>query len=209
MIKTRQSEADLRQKWQTMNHYENALRAQGVQLIAGIDEAGRGPLAGPVAAAAVILPADCEILGLDDSKKLSEKQRLALGEEIREKALAWSVAMVNNQVIDEIGIAQATKQAMAHAVEELSLMPEHLLVDAMMIPLALSQTALIKGDSKSVSIAAASILAKNARDRLMLEYHEKYPQYGFAQHKGYPTKQHKEALRTHGHSPIHRKTFHF
>jgi len=205
----RPNEEVLRQRWQDMNEYEDALRRQGITAIAGIDEAGRGPLAGPVVAGAVILPAGCEILGLNDSKQLSEKKRLQLEEEIKEKALAWACIAVSAQRIDEINILQATKQAMCEAVAALSVTPQHLLLDAITLPVDLPQTPIIKGDCKSVSIAAASILAKNERDRMMVAYDAQYPVYGFAKHKGYPTAQHKESLRTHGFSPIHRRTFRF
>ena len=167
-------------------------------LICGIDEAGRGPLAGPVAAGAVILPRDCTILYLNDSKKLSEKRREELFLEIKEKALAWNVAVVSPARIDEINILQATYEAM----------PDLLLNDAVTIPgMEIPQIPIVKGDAKSVSIAAASILAKVTRDHLMAEYDKLYPGYGFAKHKGYGTAAHIAALRELGPSPIHRRTF--
>lgn len=176
--------------------------------ICGIDEAGRGPLAGPVAAGAVILPKDAEILYLNDSKKLSEAKRELLYEEIKEKALGWAVAMVSPQVIDEINILQATYQAMRQAIEKLSPPPGLLLNDAVTIPqVSLKQVGIIKGDAKSVSIAAASIMAKVTRDRMMREYHKLYPQYGFDRNKGYGSKEHMEALRIYGPCPIHRRSF--
>ena len=198
----------LTQRWQRMSQIEEELRRTGVKYIAGIDEAGRGPLAGPVATAAVILPPDTCILGLNDSKKLSEKQRLELEPIIKEQALAWNVVMIDHQVIDRINILQATKLGMRQAVAALEIAPDYLLVDGMELDgVDLPQQGLIKGDARSVSIAAASVLAKTARDRLMLEYDAVYPGYGFAKHKGYPTAEHKEALRRLGPCPIHRLTF--
>ena len=177
-------------------------------LICGIDEAGRGPLAGPVAAGAVILPRDCTILYLNDSKKLSEKRREELFLEIKEKALAWNVAVVSPARIDEINILQATYEAMRAAIGGLSQMPDLLLNDAVTIPgMEIPQIPIVKGDAKSVSIAAASILAKVTRDHLMAEYDKLYPGYGFAKHKGYGTAAHIAALRELGPSPIHRRTF--
>ena len=198
----------IEQRWQRMRQIEEQLYNDGIFLIAGVDEAGRGPLAGPVAAAAVILPPDTRILGLNDSKKLSEKQRLTLEPVIKEQAVAWNVTMIDHRVIDEINILQATKLAMRQAVKALDPAAAYLLVDGMELDgVDLPQQGLIKGDARSVSIAAASILAKTARDRLMIEYDAKYPGYGFAKHKGYPTADHKEALRRLGPCPIHRLTF--
>ena len=177
-------------------------------LICGIDEAGRGPLAGPVAAGAVILPRDCTILYLNDSKKLSEKRREELFLEIKEKALAWNVAVVSPARIDEINILQATYEAMRAAIGGLSQTPDLLLNDAVTIPgMEIPQIPIVKGDAKSVSIAAASILAKVTRDHLMAEYDKLYPGYGFAKHKGSGTAAHIAALRELGPSPIHRRTF--
>ena len=178
------------------------------ELICGIDEAGRGPLAGPVAAGAVILPKDCQILYLNDSKKLSEKRREELFLEIKEKALAWSVGIATPQRIDEINILQATYEAMREAVNGLSVKPQVLLNDAVTIPgLDMIQVPIVKGDAKSLSIAAASILAKVTRDHMMEEYDELYPGYGFGAHKGYGTAAHIEALRRLGPCPIHRRSF--
>ena len=178
------------------------------ELICGIDEAGRGPLAGPVAAGAVILPKDCQILYLNDSKKLSEKRREELFLEIKEKALAWSVGIATPQRIDEINILQATYEAMRQAVSKLSVQPQLLLNDAVTIPgIQIPQVPIIKGDAKSVSIAAASIVAKVTRDRMMEEYDKVLPEYGFASNKGYGSAAHIEALKKYGPSPIHRKTF--
>ena len=177
-------------------------------LICGIDEAGRGPLAGPVVAGAVILPKDCEILYLNDSKKLSPAKREALYEEIMEKAEAVGVGMASPARIDEINILQATYEAMREAVDNLGVTPELLLNDAVTIPdVSIPQVPIIKGDAKSVSIAAASVIAKVTRDRLMVQYDEILPGYGFAQHKGYGSKEHIEAIRRLGLTPIHRRTF--
>ena len=179
-----------------------------VSAICGIDEAGRGPLAGPVVAGAVILPKDCEILFLNDSKKLSEKKREALFLEIQEKAAAWSVGIVGPEVIDEINILQATYQAMREAIAALKVQPELLLNDAVTIPgVEIPQVPIVKGDAKSVSIAAASIMAKVTRDHMMMEYDQSYPQYGFAKHKGYGTAAHIAALKEYGPCPIHRRSF--
>lgn len=177
-------------------------------LICGIDEAGRGPLAGPVVAGAVILPKDCEILYLNDSKKLSPAKREALYEEIMEKAEAVGVGMASPARIDEINILQATYEAMREAVANLGVTPELLLNDAVTIPdVSIPQVPIIKGDAKSVSIAAASIIAKVTRDRLMVQYDEILTGYGFARHKGYGSKDHIEAIRRLGPTPIHRQTF--
>lgn len=177
-------------------------------LICGIDEAGRGPLAGPVVAGAVILPKDCEILYLNDSKKLSPAKREALYEEIMEKAEAVGVGMASPARIDEINILQATYEAMREAVDNLGVTPELLLNDAVTIPdVSIPQVPIIKGDAKSVSIAAASIIVKVTRDRLMVQYDEILPGYGFARHKGYGSKDHIEAIRRLGPTPIHRRTF--
>ena len=181
---------------------------EGFGLVCGIDEAGRGPLAGPVVAGAAILPADCTILYLNDSKKLSEKRREELFLEIQEKAVAWSTGMASPERIDEINILSATYEAMREAIEGLSVLPQVLLNDAVTIPgIVLRQVPIIKGDAKSVSIAAASILAKVTRDHMMEEYAKLYPQYGFEKHKGYGTAAHIAALREFGPCPIHRKSF--
>ena len=177
-------------------------------VIAGIDEAGRGPLAGPVAAGAVILPEDHDILYLNDSKKLSAKKRDMLFDQIKEEALAWSVALVEPARIDEINILQATYEAMRLAVSQLKVKPSVLVNDAVTIPgIALPQVPVVKGDAKCISIAAASILAKVTRDRIMEEMDAKYPEYGFAKHKGYGTREHMNAIRGHGPCPIHRRSF--
>ena len=189
-----------------MQSYEREYAHMG--LVCGVDEAGRGPLAGPVVAGAVILPQDCEILYLNDSKQLSEKRREALFDEIKEKAVAWGIGMASPARIDEINILQATYEAMRDAIAALDPAPQVLLNDAVTIPgLTIPQVPIIKGDAKSLSIAAASVLAKVTRDRLMKEYDKVMPEYGFAAHKGYGSAAHMEAIRTYGPSPIHRATF--
>lgn len=176
--------------------------------VCGIDEAGRGPLAGPVAAGAVILPRDCEIFYLNDSKQLSEKKRELLYDEIMEKAVATGIGIVGPERIDEINILQATYEAMRQAVAKLSVVPQVLLNDAVTIPeVVIPQVPIIKGDAKSVSIAAASILAKVTRDRIMREYDKEFPEYGFAGHKGYGSSAHIEAIRKYGPCRIHRRSF--
>lgn len=189
--------------------YEHEANARGYTVICGVDEAGRGPLAGPVCAAAVILPPDLEIEGLNDSKKLTEKKREALYDIIVEKALAYGIAFASETEIDEINILQATFLAMGRAVEQLGIQPDLVLVDGNREPElnGLPVKTIIKGDSLSANIAAASILAKVTRDRRMLELDTQYPQYGFALHKGYGTQAHYAALREHGASPVHRQTF--
>ena len=197
-----------RERLEQMRVYERDCAEKGFRLICGIDEAGRGPLAGPVVAGAVILPQDCEILGLNDSKKLSEARRNELFDEIRDKALAFGVGIVGQARIDEINILQADYEAMCEAVGALRIMPQILLNDAVTIPqVRLPQIPVVHGDAKSVSIAAASIIAKVTRDRMMLEYDALFPEYGFADHKGYGTAAHYEALLKYGPCPIHRKSF--
>lgn len=177
-------------------------------IVCGVDEAGRGPLAGPVVAGAVILPKDCRIRYLNDSKQLSEKMREQLYGEIREKAVAVGVGMASPERIDEINILQATYEAMRQAVASLPVQPDRLLNDAVTIPgVSIPQVPIIKGDAKSLSIAAASVIAKVERDRLMCAYDREMPQYGFAKHKGYGSAAHIQAIRTYGPSPIHRATF--
>lgn len=188
--------------------FENEARENGYSLICGVDEAGRGPLAGPVCAAAVILPKNCEIAGLNDSKKISEKNREILFDVIKEQAVFYSIATASESEIDEINILQATFLAMKRAVNALDKAPDFVLVDGNRDPLLEIPTkTVIKGDSLSASIAAASILAKVTRDRYMLEMSKKYPEYEFQKHKGYGTKLHYEMLEKHGISQIHRKTF--
>lgn len=188
--------------------YETALLNEGFKLVCGIDEAGRGPLSGPVCAAAVILPMNCEIEGINDSKKLSEKKREKLFDIIIEKALAYSIEMVDAKTVDEINILQATFLAMRNAVANLEIKPDVALIDGNQKPkLEIEERTLVKGDSKSISIAAASILAKVSRDRYMLALDEKYPQYCFSKHKGYGTKFHYEKIAEFGICDEHRRTF--
>ena len=187
---------------------ENEYREKGFNIICGVDEAGRGPLAGPVYAAAVILPSDCVIEGLNDSKKLTEKKREALFDEIKEKALAYGIASADEKEIDEINILNATFLAMKRAIASLSVKPDLALIDGNQKPHTdIEEVTVIKGDAKSMSIAAASVLAKVSRDRFMLEMAEKYPQYEFAKHKGYGTKLHYEKIAQYGVCDIHRRTF--
>lgn len=187
---------------------ENEYREKGFNVICGVDEAGRGPLAGPVYAAAVILPSDCVIEGLNDSKKLTEKKREALFDEIKEKALAYGIASADEKEIDEINILNATFLAMKRAIDSLSVKPDLALIDGNQKPHTdIEEVTVIKGDAKSMSIAAASVLAKVSRDRFMLEMAEKYPQYEFARHKGYGTKLHYEKIAQYGVCDIHRRTF--
>lgn len=192
---------------QEISRYEDEIRAGGVELIAGLDEVGRGPIAGPVVAAAVILPRDCRLPNIKDSKKLSEKKRYQLEPEIRRAAVAWAIAAVDARQIDKINILEATRLAMVQAVRKLPIKPEHLLLDAMTLPLDIPQTSLVKGDALSISIGAASILAKCHRDRMMAVYDELYPGYGLAGHAGYPTAAHKQAVFEIGYSPIHRRSY--
>lgn len=191
-----------------MLQYEKEAFEKGYNFICGVDEAGRGPLAGPVCAAAVILPKGHIIDGVNDSKKLSEKKRDALFDVIKEQALSYSIALVYQDVIDEINIREATKLAMKKAVEGLDITPDYVMVDGNFVPeVSMDAQYVIKGDAKSMSIAAASILAKVTRDRFMLEMAEKYPEYQFAKHKGYGTKLHYEMLDEYGPSEIHRQSF--
>ena len=188
--------------------FEIAAKEKGYELICGIDEAGRGPLAGPVCAAAVILPLGLEIEGLNDSKKLTEKKREKLYDVIIEKAVAYGIAFADEKEIDDINILQATFLAMKRATEKLSIKPDYALVDGNRMPnLDIDGETIVSGDALSPSIAAASILAKVTRDRLMLEYDKQYPEYQFAKHKGYGTKVHTEAIKEFGPSAIHRLTF--
>lgn len=188
--------------------FERELTGKGVRLVAGVDEAGRGPLAGPVVAAAVILPADCQYFFFQDSKKLTEKQRERLFATLTGMGIPIGVGVATPAEIDEINILQASLLAMKRAVLALPEMPDFLLVDGKFtVPLKVSQQALVKGESKSASIAAASIVAKVTRDRMMLDYHAAYPRYNFKKHKGYPTQEHRNLLIQFGPCAIHRKTF--
>ncbi|MBR6693080.1 MAG: ribonuclease HII [Clostridia bacterium] len=186
---------------------ENNCIEKGYKLIAGVDEAGRGPLAGPVVSACVIMPLDDIIEGVDDSKKLSEKKRDFLFDKIIEKAIAYKISVVSEKVIDEINILNATKQSMKECIEGMEIKPDIVLVDAVKLEMEVPCVPIIHGDALSYSIAAASILAKVSRDRIMQEYDKVYPQYLFAKHKGYGTKMHIEAIKEHGSCEIHRKTF--
>lgn len=200
----------LEEKYEKLYAYEREYQAKGYSVIAGIDEAGRGPLAGPVVAGCCILDPNVKILGLDDSKKLSEKKREELFVQIKEKALAWTVCEISAEVIDEINILEATKKAMRTCVEDISkkLRPDLLLIDAVNLSgTGVDVVPIIKGDANSDSIAAASILAKVTRDHIMMEYDKVYPGYGFAKHKGYGTKDHYSAIRELGMTPIHRRSF--
>ena len=201
-------EEELRRVTQ-MRQREDELIKSGYKFVCGIDEAGRGPLAGPVFAAAVILPEGEIIKGINDSKKLSPKKRDELYDIICKKAIAWSSASVSEKVIDEINILNATYLDMKAAAEKLSQNPDYILIDGNRMPPALPSPGetIVKGDSKSISIAAASIIAKVERDRYISEMAKIYPEYGFEKHKGYGTKQHTEAILKYGPSPIHRKTF--
>lgn len=191
-----------------MMEYEESLYSEGYNLICGIDEAGRGPLCGPVVAGAVILPKDFYIEGVNDSKKLAEKKREKLYEEITKNAIAWGVGISDVDVIEEVNILNATRLAMKQAVESLKVKPEYALVDAeKKVPIDVPYLPIIKGDSLSQSIAAASIIAKVTRDRMLLEFDKKYPEYGFLSNKGYGTKAHVEAIKKYGLSEIHRPSF--
>jgi len=189
------------------SRYEREARQRGWQRIAGLDEAGRGSLFGPVVAAVVILNPRRRIVGLDDSKKLAPERRGELAERMRRHALAWAVAEIDASRIDAWNIYQASRQAMVAAISQLRPFPDYLLLDALELDLPIEQKALIHGDARSISIAAASILAKVERDRRMEEFDQIYPQYGLAQHKGYGTPEHLEALRRHGPSPFHRYSY--
>jgi len=189
--------------------YENALRAQNINVIAGVDEVGRGPLVGPVVAACVVLPSDFILEGLTDSKKLSEKKRNLFYEYIIKHAVAYGIGIVDSTIIDEINIYQASKQAMLIAIKETrtKVVVEHVLIDAMPLALDIPTTSIIHGDALSISIAAASVIAKVTRDQMMYELDLQYPLYGFGKHKGYPTKQHLKAINDYGIFPGYRLTY--
>lgn len=204
----RERERLLRQKWQEMSRFERFYREQGLEPIAGVDEVGRGPLAGPVVAAAVILPHDCYIRGLNDSKKLTPPERERLFVEIDRMAVAWATSAVPAQRIDEINIYRASLEAMSLAVRQLTPQPHVLLNDAVVLPdLEVVQEKIVDGDEKSISVAAASIVAKVTRDRLMKRLGELYPQYGFERNMGYATAEHLEALKRYGPTAEHRRSF--
>lgn len=191
-----------------MKKIEEELYSAGFRYIAGVDEVGRGPLAGPVVAAAVILPEGFDVLGVDDSKKLTEKKRETLYDQIIRCAVSYGVGIVDNYVIDRINILQATKLAMKRALESLEPRPDYILIDALTLKdIAVPQRGIIKGDSISVSIAAASIIAKVTRDRMMAEFHDRFPQYAFDQNKGYATKAHCDGIECYGPCLLHRMTF--
>ncbi|USS87420.1 ribonuclease HII [Fructilactobacillus hinvesii] len=188
-------------------HYEKELWHHGIEYVAGVDEVGRGPLAGPVVVGAVILPHDFSLVNVNDSKQLSDHERRSLVPLIKQAAVAYQIVRISPQIIDQVNIYEASRLGMKQAVEQLNPLPNHLLVDAMVIDADFPQTKLIKGDAKSASIAAASILAKVARDDLMIEYAKQYPEYGFDHNDGYGTASHLQALRQFGATPIHRKSF--
>jgi len=195
------------ERLEMMLSYEKSLYAQGIELIAGVDEVGRGPLAGPVVAAAVILPKLCKIKGLNDSKKIPKSKHEAIYKQVMKEAVAVGIGIKDNHVIDDVNIYEATKLAMAEAIEKLSPKPEHLLIDAMSLDLPIGQTSIIKGDANSLSIAAASIVAKVTRDKMMADYDQEFPGYAFAKNAGYGTKDHLSGLDNFGVTPIHRRSF--
>ena len=201
----KQVDEDLR--LEKMLAYEKELYAQGIDLIAGVDEVGRGPLAGPVVAAAVILPKACKIPGLNDSKKIPKSKHKEIYEAVLQNAIAIGIGVKDNQVIDQVNIYEATKLAMMEAIGQLDPQPQHLLIDAMKLDLPISQTSIIKGDANSLSIAAASIVAKVTRDQMMEEFDCEYPGYDFTQNVGYGTANHLAGLHKLGVTPIHRRSF--
>lgn len=205
--KEREEAKKLYEKHVEMTFFEKKYRSEGFRNIAGIDEAGRGPLAGPVVAAAVILPPDFYLPGLDDSKKLSEQKRNDYYDIINKQAKAVSASIVSVEEIDRINIFEATKKAMLSSVAELKIIPDFLFIDAVKLNTPYPQDAITKGDAKSVSIAAASIIAKVTRDRIMVEIGNRYPEYGFSQNMGYGTKMHLQAIEKYGITPYHRKSF--
>lgn len=201
----KQVDEDLR--LEKMLAYEKELYAQGIDLIAGVDEVGRGPLAGPVVAAAVILPKACKIPGLNDSKKIPKSKHKEIYEAVLQNAISIGIGVKDNQVIDQVNIYEATKLSMMEAIGQLDPQPQHLLIDAMKLDLPISQTSIIKGDANSLSIAAASIVAKVTRDQMMEEFDREYPGYDFAQNAGYGTTNHLDGLHQLGVTPIHRRSF--
>ena len=202
-----QAELDENLRLEKMLTYEKDLYKQGLTLIAGVDEVGRGPLAGPVVAAAVILPQGCKIKGLNDSKKIPKKKHLEVFQAVQDQALSIGIGIIDNQVIDQVNIYEATKLAMKEAISQLSLQPQHLLIDAMKLDLPISQTSIIKGDANSLSIAAASIIAKVTRDELMKDYDQQFPGYDFSANAGYGTVKHLEGIEKQGITAIHRLSF--
>lgn len=206
--KNKEKEKQLYLHYKKMQHFEHKAMEQGRNYIAGVDEAGRGPLAGPVVAAAVILPQDFLLLGLNDSKQLKVEERNRFFHMIKEQAIAYHIAVVSNEVIDSINILEATKRAMLESIDGLRQKPDYVLLDAGALPrLSIPSDVIKKGDERSISIAAASILAKVTRDRLMNEIHHEFPNYGFNSNMGYGTKEHMNNLRSYGASPYHRKSF--
>ena len=202
-----QKRLDEDERLEGMLAYEKECYALGMELIAGVDEVGRGPLAGPVVAAAVILPKACKIPGLNDSKKIPKSKHKEIYEAVLQNAIAIGIGVKDNQVIDQVNIYEATKLAMMEAIGQLDPQPQHLLIDAMKLDLPISQTSIIKGDANSLSIAAASIVAKVTRDQMMEEFDRKYPGYDFAQNAGYGTAKHLAGLDQLGVTPIHRRSF--
>ncbi|XJS11691.1 ribonuclease HII [Aerococcaceae bacterium WGS1372] len=193
---------------QQRQHYEHELYSRGFEFIAGLDEVGRGPLAGPVVCASVILPKNMDaFIGINESKSLSHQQRKQFSQIIKENALAYSVIEIDNKLIDKVNILEATKLGMIKSIKKLPIKPQHLLIDALNINCEIPQTAIVKGDQLSISIAAASILAKVHRDELMIQYHEEYPEFDFINNMGYGTKAHLEGLKKFGYTPIHRHSF--
>ncbi|WP_300979593.1 ribonuclease HII [Streptococcus thermophilus] len=195
------------ERLETLLNYEKSLYARGIELIAGVDEVGRGPLAGPVVAAAVILPKLCKIKGLNDSKKIPKSKHEAIYNQVMKEAVAVGIGMKDNYVIDDVNIYEATKLAMIEAIEKLNPQPEHLLNDAMNLDSPIEQTSIIKGDANSLSIAAASIIAKVTRDKMMADYEQEFPGYAFAKNAGYGTKEHLSGIDKFGVTPIHRRSF--
>lgn len=187
--------------------YERELIENGIKLIGGIDEVGRGPLVGPVVAACVILPVNYTLEGLTDSKKLTEKKRDEFYDIIMRDAISVGIGIIDEKIIDEINIYEATKKAMLESIDKLDIKPEHILIDAMKLNTSIPSTSIIKGDSKSLSIAAASVIAKVTRDRMLIELDKKYPMYDFIHNKGYPTKKHLEAINNYGIIDEHRKSY--
>ena len=202
-----QKQVDEDMRLEKMLAYEKELYAQGIDLIAGVDEVGRGPLAGPVVAAVVILPKACKIPGLNDSKKIPKSKHKEIYEAVLQNAIAIGIGIKDNQVIDQVNIYEATKLAMMEAIGQLEPQPQHLLIDAMKLDLPIPQTSIIKGDANSLSIAAASIVAKVTRDQMMEEFDREYPGYDFAQNAGYGTAKHLAGLDQLGVTPIHRRSF--
>ena len=202
-----QAEIDENFRLEAMLSYEKEFYAQGISLIAGVDEVGRGPLAGPVVAAAVILPKNRKIKGLNDSKKIPKKKHEEIFQAVKDNALAIGIGIMDNQVIDQVNIYEATKLAMKEAISQLDPQPEHLLIDAMKLDLPISQISIIKGDANSLSIAAASIITKVTRDKIMANYDQEFLGYDFSQNSGYGTAKHLEGIEKYGVTPIHRTSF--